>query len=502
MTPATWSVFKNFQNINIYHIPITGNIHGRFYMNLSLAFKMFELINRSEEQMLDYLTLTTGHDLKNVTVVEVPLTKGQILKAMLPNMVTMLPKQFLLMKKFDRIIENNSDKCSEVIELIHRTTEKDKLADLWGSEIFPLFWNLLQVQDKANEDYFFPYQAAKKDLYELVGQESADQLLSKMTGQSAALASIQPLIELQRLSNGEITCDEYEEIAGHRPAYENEVAEPRLYEQEGWIEERLQEYRQNPKDYASMAANSRMEFDQVWGDFEMKFPGQSKAIRSKLEKTLNAMEKREIIRSEFTRSLGVVRQWFLRCGKMLDIGDDVFYLQADEIIQTLKGESKLLQEIPNRKAAYQRQLERPITPFVISGNFNIKEWLSDENRRQDVFDSHREVKIEEETGILKGYPGSAGRVEGRVRIIKSPTDGHQLKPGEILVASTTNVGWTTIFPKASAVITDVGAPLSHAAIIARELGIPAVVGTSNATLRLKTGDRVIVDGSQGIVYLQ
>jgi pyruvate,water dikinase len=62
-----------------------------------------------------------------------------------------------------------------------------------------------------------------------------------------------------------------------------------------------------------------------------------------------------------------------------------------------------------------------------------------------------------------------------------------LKLGEILVAATTNVGWTPLFPKAAAIITDVGAPLSHAAIVTRELGIPAVVGCGNATMLLKTG---------------
>ncbi len=73
--------------------------------------------------------------------------------------------------------------------------------------------------------------------------------------------------------------------------------------------------------------------------------------------------------------------------------------------------------------------------------------------------------------------------------------------GEILVTSTTNVGWTPLFPKAAAIITDIGAPLSHAAIGARELGIPAVVGCGNATTRLKTGDRVIIDGGQGVVQI-
>ncbi len=88
-----------------------------------------------------------------------------------------------------------------------------------------------------------------------------------------------------------------------------------------------------------------------------------------------------------------------------------------------------------------------------------------------------------------------------MRRLDNPEDGDQLQPGEILVTTQTNIGWTLIFPRAAAIVTDVGAPLSHAAIVARELGIPAVVGCGNATMQLKTGDRVRVDGGQGIVEI-
>jgi len=101
--------------------------------------------------------------------------------------------------------------------------------------------------------------------------------------------------------------------------------------------------------------------------------------------------------------------------------------------------------------------------------------------------------------VIKGQPGSAGCVEGHVRRIDSPDEGNQLRPGEILVTTATNVGWTPLFPRAAAVVTDIGGSLSHAAIVARELGIPAVVGCGDATMRLRTGDRVRVDGGRGVV---
>lgn len=69
------------------------------------------------------------------------------------------------------------------------------------------------------------------------------------------------------------------------------------------------------------------------------------------------------------------------------------------------------------------------------------------------------------------------------------------------MTSTTNIGWTPLFPKAVAIVTDVGAPLSHAAIVARELGIPVVVGCGDATAKLVTGDRIVVDGGQGTVRI-
>jgi pyruvate,water dikinase len=88
-----------------------------------------------------------------------------------------------------------------------------------------------------------------------------------------------------------------------------------------------------------------------------------------------------------------------------------------------------------------------------------------------------------------------------VRRLDQPEEGDQLQEGEILVTAQTDIAWTLLFPRAAAIVTDVGAPLSHAAIVARELGIPAVVGCGDATMRLNTGDRVRVDGGRGIVKI-
>jgi pyruvate,water dikinase len=101
--------------------------------------------------------------------------------------------------------------------------------------------------------------------------------------------------------------------------------------------------------------------------------------------------------------------------------------------------------------------------------------------------------------LVSGSPASPGRATGKVRIVRSSDEFDRLKAGEILVAPLTAPAWTPLFSRAAAVVTDVGSALAHASIIAREFGIPAVVGCVDATTRLRDGMVVTVDGTRGTV---
>jgi pyruvate,water dikinase len=102
---------------------------------------------------------------------------------------------------------------------------------------------------------------------------------------------------------------------------------------------------------------------------------------------------------------------------------------------------------------------------------------------------------------LHGLGACAGRVVGMVRLVNDPADVSDFRPGEILLAQQTDVGWSPLFLVAGGVITELGGPLSHASIVAREFGIPAVVNVKRATSVLRTGDRVELDGEHGTVRL-
>ncbi len=108
---------------------------------------------------------------------------------------------------------------------------------------------------------------------------------------------------------------------------------------------------------------------------------------------------------------------------------------------------------------------------------------------------------EDSEGVLHGQPASAGQARGPARVIHSPAQFSRLQPGDVLVCPYTDPTWTPLFALASAVVADSGGPLSHAAIVAREYGIPAVLGTSSAT-RLPDGASLFVDGTRGIVTLE
>ncbi|HEV2661332.1 MAG TPA: PEP-utilizing enzyme, partial [Ktedonobacteraceae bacterium] len=106
-----------------------------------------------------------------------------------------------------------------------------------------------------------------------------------------------------------------------------------------------------------------------------------------------------------------------------------------------------------------------------------------------------------EGDVLKGFAASPGQVTGLARVIHGPEEFGQMRQGDILVARITTPAWTPLFALAAGVVTDVGGPLSHSSIVAREYHIPAVLGTGAATERLHSEQRITVDGDAGTVVL-
>ncbi|MFC5287931.1 PEP-utilizing enzyme [Actinokineospora guangxiensis] len=295
-----------------------------------------------------------------------------------------------------------------------------------------------------------------------------------MHGGGGELASLGPLVGLARLRAGEIGRDEYTAAWGHRCPEEFELAAPRPAEDPGWPENAP-----DPGDPGALLARQAQARDAAWRRLEQRHPRRARKVGALLGEAAAAGRLRELARSELIRVVGVLRAFLLRVRELT--GHDAFFLTFAEVAALLAGDDSATSAIPARRAAYDRYRALPPYPSLIRGRF-------------DPFD-----QPPARDGAITGFPGVPRVVEGVVRVVATPADGAALRQGEILVARSTNVGWTPLFPRAAAVVTDVGAPLSHAAIVARELGIPAVVGCGDATARLTTGDRVVVDGARGTV---
>jgi rifampicin phosphotransferase len=175
----------------------------------------------------------------------------------------------------------------------------------------------------------------------------------------------------------------------------------------------------------------------------------------------------------------------LAAERRLERADDVFFVDLVEARAGLGGRD-LRQLVADRRAKYALELNRRRVPRVL---------LSDGTEPEAEL-----VASAKADGSLSGTPASAGRVTGIARVIVDPV-GAQLEPGEILVAPSTDPGWTPLFLIAGGLVMEMGGANSHGAVVAREYGIPAVVGVPNATAHISTGQRITVDGSAGTVIV-
>ncbi|MBN2148106.1 MAG: hypothetical protein JW726_11995 [Anaerolineales bacterium] len=427
-----------------------------------------------------------------------PLTNWQTLRAILPLLLRVHRRLRISKTDIHAFLSNCRTRCLEMSSRIRLASTPAELINLWRNELRSYFGNAWRIV-RALVDSGHIGQL-RRDLVDLVGIADANALLSNLSG-SEQLASLGPLIGLSKVARSEMTREEYLQRYGHRGPHELELSVPRPAESPQWLDQQLAILAKSPVDVTKLLENQQAEFDATWKRFIQRYPRKAKSIQIRIERAGASARLREEARSEATRVVWVVREFALRAGELAGFEDkqDVFFLSLDEMIAVLSSDMSPVALIPARKELHARYNALPPYPAIIIGPFDPFEWAADPNRRSDVFDAR--TPVVPAASKITGFAGASGTVEGLVRRLDSPEEGEQLQPGEILVTATTNIGWTPLFPRASAVVTDVGAPLSHAAIVARELGIPAVVGCGNATMHLHTGDRVRVDGGLGIVEI-
>lgn len=175
----------------------------------------------------------------------------------------------------------------------------------------------------------------------------------------------------------------------------------------------------------------------------------------------------------------------------LELADDVFFATQSELAAPAPGLAARARERRLLRAA-RRRLH---APAAVPTDFTLKLGPFDLSGRET------QRRNAESDAVLRGFAVSPGRVRGPACVITSPDDFGAMRPGAILVCPTTTPAWTPLFARASGLVTDIGGVLAHGSIVAREYGLPAVMGTGDATRRISTGQILTVDGDAGLVTL-
>ena len=217
-----------------------------------------------------------------------------------------------------------------------------------------------------------------------------------------------------------------------------------------------------------------------------------------MRKARDLVSNRENLRYERTRGFGMVRTMFNEIGKQwhkkgnLKDPRDVFYLELPEIkaMEKRDFDNKLKAKIEARKAEFSsyKNQEPPQERFYTYGHNFTDEY---------IYSTEKLEPVEED---LSGIGCCPGRIQAKVRVVADPNDIDSLN-GDILVTSSTDPGWVTLFPTASAIIVERGSLLSHSAIVSREMGIPCIVSVTGLLRTLKSGDEVLMDGSTGKIKI-
>lgn len=296
---------------------------------------------------------------------------------------------------------------------------------------------------------------------------------------------------------------------GHRAVYEVDVANPRWSEDPTYLLTQIRSLIAlnpipNPREDAK---RRRLKAEaEVASHTRLLRP----LIRWLARRLRHSFALREAAKSALVAFLTPTRAALLEVGRRLvNAGklaqvDDIFFLSAVDVEMLLLGlwdGTGCEDLVADRKAQYQQWLtEAPPDVFLVDHDGELLPW-SGEALPGIAASAPQQPAAPADGDKLVGIAVSSGTAHGTVRVLRHPHEGHLLQPGEILVAPSTDPGWTPLFLRAAAVVMEVGGYQSHGAIVTREYGLPAVVNIPDLLHILHDGDEVLVDGDAGTVTI-
>jgi pyruvate,water dikinase len=301
--------------------------------------------------------------------------------------------------------------------------------------------------------------------------------------------------DIWRASRGRLTLDELIAAHGYHGPLEGEISSRVWREDTKPLAAMVEHYASRDEEASPLAreARARARLPGMRAELLAALPAvQRPAVRALLAHAARTVPLRGVGKASFLQALDVARASARRVGEhqamagRLAEADDIFYLTVNELLAGLPTNAKeLVVHRRQRRAAYQA-LRLP------------SYWRG--SPEPEVVADDPEPDSGSDGTVLTGIAAGSGVVEGPMRVVHDP-DFADVEPGEVLVAPTTDPSWASIMFVSSALVVDIGSVLSHAAVVARELGLPCVVNTRVGTRSLRTGDVVRVDGTAGTVEI-
>jgi pyruvate,water dikinase len=521
-TPLTWSVLSEFSELGFRRafsalgcsVPkdahLVGNFRGRIYLNLS----ELSAIGRQVPGLSPAMILPLGGGAESERLereVERPSSAAFLLR--LPATAARFARSNLgfarRLEEFERSFLAERRRIEQLdLRILSASALDDTLADAHrlldeaGSMLLTAYGSLLAV--------LVPLRGA---LLALAG-ERGGRLQQSLLSTIADVESASPGFEILKvavafehdararawLAAGETglppegeakrSVEAFLEKYGHRGVREAELIEPRWREQPKLLLDAIRMQLAHGSTPVEEAVTRRVSAARSASEAALQsLPSPLRPVlRALLQSVRGGLRQRERLRSHVVHVLGLIRLVALDASRRLSarepgIGEHAaFFLTLEELHGVLRADvGSVAQLVRVRRAQLERDRSLPDPPDTFVGYPPPIETLA------EVGD------------CLHGLGASSGAAEGAVRVLRSPDEITTFTPGEILVVPSADVGWAPVFVAAGGLVTELGGPLSHACVVAREYGLPAVVNVRTATRALKTGERVRVDGDAGTV---
>ncbi len=281
---------------------------------------------------------------------------------------------------------------------------------------------------------------------------------------------------------------------GHRAVYELDVINPRWQEDPSYLLDIIRTT-MDTANLDDLRVRQKEKFNQAWAEITALFPADKlEGIRKTIADAQQGAGIREMAKSVLVMALQPYRLMALELGERFVRRDliaepaNIFFCTWPEIFSILGGEwnGAGLKSLVQDRIVTHKANERLIPPDIIQGDKATRS----------------QPAIILSGNYLQGVGAAAGKATGTARLINHPDEGNKLQPGEVLVAPSTDPGWTPLFLKACAVIMETGGYISHGAIIAREYGIPTVINVPGVMKAIQDGQIVTIDGDEGRVILK